>query len=146
MALLVGLASAMRLDGSAVNRLMADYGAAVCWSIAGLTTLKLLAESSIFVSLAHKQFTPLKRTALLMAGELGPTTMQRFAMGVVGGVILPAVLAAPYLGQSAAGHSPLFVACAVMLSIVLLVTGELLERYMFFAAVVAPKMPGAPAS
>ena len=83
---------------------------------------------------------------VLMTGELGPTTLQRFAMGVAGGMVLPAVLAAPYLSHSGQGHNPLFVASAVVLSAVLLFSGEILERYMFFAAVVAPKMPGAPAS
>jgi hypothetical protein len=37
------------------------------------------------------------------------------------------------------------VACGVGLSLVLLFLGEIAERYMFFAAVVAPKMPGAQA-
>ena len=67
-------------------------------------------------------------------------------MGLAGGVVLPAVLAASFLSKAAGGHSPLFVIAAVSLSLCLLVAGELLERYMFFAAVVAPKMPGAPAS
>jgi formate dehydrogenase iron-sulfur subunit len=145
-ALLVGLAAAVGLDEHAFDTVMSEYGALVCVGISGLATLKLAAEASIFVSLTSKRFTPLKRTALLMTGELGPTTLQRFAMGLAGGVVLPAVLAAPYLSEAGTGHGPLFVAAAVVLSAVLLVFGELLERYMFFAAVVAPKMPGAPAS
>jgi DMSO reductase anchor subunit len=145
-ALLVGLAAAFGWRGEALDRIMGEYGASVCVVVAALTTLKLAAEASVFASLASKQFTPLKRTALLMSGELGPTTLQRFAMGLAGGVVLPVVLAAPYLAKSGAGHNPLFVAAAAVLSVVLLVMGELLERYMFFAAVVAPKMPGAPAS
>ncbi len=145
-ALLVGLAAAFGSGSQAVERVMSEYGAIACIAIASLTALKLATESSIFTSLASKTFTPLKRTALLMTGELGPTTLQRFAMGLAGGIVLPAVLAAPYLLQSGQGHSPLFVASAVVLSAVLLLAGELLERYMFFAAVVAPKMPGAPPS
>jgi formate dehydrogenase iron-sulfur subunit len=145
-ALLVGLAAAVVSGDQAIHRVMSDYGAIVCIGVASLAGLKLAAEASIFASLFSKQFTPLKRTALLMTGELGPTTLQRFAMGLAGGIVLPTVLAAPYLSESERGHSPLFVAAAVVLSAVLLVTGELLERYMFFAAVVAPKMPGAPAS
>ncbi len=144
-ALLVGLAAA-GWRGQSFDRIMAEYGAMVCLVVASLTSLKLVAEASVFASLASKQFTPLKRTALLMSGELGPTTLQRFAMGLAGGVVLPLVLAAPYLSKSNGGHSPLFIASATVLSVILLVAGELLERYMFFAAVVAPKMPGAPAS
>jgi hypothetical protein len=145
-ALLVGLAAAFGSGSQAVERVMSDYGAIACISVAALTALKLATEASIFASLSGKTFTPLKRTALLMTGELGPTTLQRFAMGVAGGIVLPAVLAAPYLSQSGRGHSPLFIASAIVLSAVLLFTGELLERYMFFTAVVAPKMPGAPAA
>jgi Fe-S-cluster-containing dehydrogenase component/DMSO reductase anchor subunit len=145
-ALVVWLIAAGCLSELTVDRVMAGYGLAICGSIVVLTALKLLIEAAIFTALASKQFTPLKRTALLMAGELGPTTLQRFAMGLTGGIVLPAVLAGPYLLKSPSGHSPLFVACAVTLSLILLVAGELLERYMFFAAVVVPKMPGAPAS
>jgi formate dehydrogenase iron-sulfur subunit len=145
-ALLIWLIAAAWFDGLTVNSLMAHYGAVLCAVLAILTTVKLLLEAAIFLSLARKQFTPLKRTALLMAGELGPLTLQRFAMGLAGGFVLPAVLAAPYFLKPASGHSPLFVACAVGFSVILLVVGELLERYSFFTAVVAPKMPGAPAS
>jgi Fe-S-cluster-containing dehydrogenase component/DMSO reductase anchor subunit len=145
-ALLVGLADAIWGGREAVGRVMSDYGGLLCVAIAVLAAIKLLSELVIYGSLASKQFTPLKRTATLMAGELGPLTLQRFAMGLAGGVVLPAVLAAPFVSKSAAGHSPLFVGSAVALSAVLLVWGEVLERYMFFAAVVAPKMPGAPAS
>jgi Fe-S-cluster-containing dehydrogenase component/DMSO reductase anchor subunit len=145
-ALFVGLAAAIGTSGEALHRVMSDYGAIVCLVVASVAGLKLVAEAAIFASLIGKQFTPLKRTALLMTGELGPTTLQRFAMGLAGGIVLPAVLAVPYLSQSGKGHNPLFILCAVVLSAVLLVTGEVLERYMFFAAVVAPKMPGAPAS
>src|SRR4029079_6763978 len=145
-ALLVGLAAASGSGTRAIDRVMSDYGAIACISVAALTALKLATEASIFASLSGKTFTPLKRTALLMLGELGPTTLQRFAMGVAGAIVLPSVLAALYLSQSGRGHSPLFVASAIVLSAILLFIGELLERYMFFAAVVAPKMPGAPAT
>jgi formate dehydrogenase iron-sulfur subunit len=145
-ALLIWLIAAAWFEGLTVDGLMVSYGAVLCAALATLTTAKLLLEASIFLWLRGQQFTPLKRTALLMAGELGPTTLQRFAMGLVGGVVLPAVLAGPYFLQPVSGHTPLFIAAAVGFSTILLVVGELLERYMFFAAVVAPKMPGAPAS
>src|SRR5262245_2803951 len=140
-ALLVGLAAAFGLGNHAVERVMSDYGAIACVGIASLTALKLATESSIFTALDSKTFTPLKLTALLMAGELGPTTLQRFAMGIAGGIVLPSVLAAPYLTQSGQGHSPLFVGSAVVLSAILLLTGGLFERYMFFAPRVARRTP-----
>jgi Fe-S-cluster-containing dehydrogenase component/DMSO reductase anchor subunit len=144
--LLIWLTAAIWLDALTIDGVMARYGMALCSAVAILTAFKLLMEGAILASLATKQFAPLKRTALLMVGELGPTTLQRFAMGLAGGMVLPAVLASPYLLAQGAGHSPLFVVCAATLSLVLLTVGEALERYLFFAAVVAPKMPGAPAS
>ena len=41
-------------------------------------TLKLALETMILASLRHKQHTPLKRTALLLTGELSMVTVQRF--------------------------------------------------------------------
>jgi hypothetical protein len=144
--LLLFLIAAAWSEPLTIDHVMSKFGAALCVALATATAVKLVAEGSIFLSLAAKQFTPLKRTALLMSGELGPMTLQRFAVGFAGGVLLPAVLAWPYFEQSAHGHSPLFVVSAVSFSMVLLLIGESLERYMFFAAVVAPKMPGAPAT
>ena len=144
--LLLFLIAASWSEQLTIDHVMSKFGAALCVALATSTAMKLVAEASIFLSLAAKQFTPLKRTALLMSGELGPLTLQRFAVGFAGGVLLPAVLAWPYFVQPALGHSPLFVGSAVSFSMVLLLIGESLERYMFFAAVVAPKMPGAPAT
>jgi hypothetical protein len=60
-------------------------------------------------------------------------------------VLLPGLL---LLENSLApgGYSSIFVVCSVILIIAVLLLGELLERYLFFTAVVAPKMPGSPAS
>jgi len=145
-ALLIWLVAATVTPGLSVPRTMAAFGGTLCAGLAGLTLLKLLTEAAVFVFLAAARFTPLKRTAALLTGDLGPLTFQRFAMGLAGGVLLPLTLA---LANWQADQPPLaaaFVLCAVGLSLVLLLVGELLERYSFFAAVVAPKMPGAPAS
>jgi DMSO reductase anchor subunit len=40
----------------------------------------------------------------------------------------------------------LAIVATLFLILILNFTGELLERYLFFAAVVAPKMPGAPSA
>ncbi|MEO1971108.1 MAG: hypothetical protein ABGX07_06110, partial [Pirellulaceae bacterium] len=88
--------------------------------------------------------TPQKRGALLMTVELGMTTLRRFFFGVVGGIVLPLMLAGK--GNVADAYHPLFVGGMTLLMLVLLMIGELHERYLFFAASVAPKMPGVPAS
>ncbi|HEX5446742.1 MAG TPA: hypothetical protein VFW87_23190, partial [Pirellulales bacterium] len=87
---------------------------------------------------------PLKRTALLMVGELKSVTQGRFALGLFGGVLLPLAMAG---GLGATHDADTRLALAVhALIVAALLMGELMERFLFFTAVVAPKMPGAPAS
>lgn len=75
------------------------------------------------------------------------TTLLRYFFGLVGGVLLPFVLLADKASNAdAVGYHPLFLGFMVFLMLVLLVVGELLERYLYFAASVAPKMPGAPST
>lgn len=105
-----------------------------------VTSFKLLAEATIFVSLFQHRHTALKRTATLMAGELSRETFFRFLSAGLGGILLPLCL----LANSGLSNQLLVALGAV--SLALLFAGELLERYLFFTAVVAPKMPGSPAS
>jgi hypothetical protein len=77
----------------------------------------------------------MKRTALLMSGVLRQATMWRFVCGALGGIMLPALVLFGVLPQVIAiGILPLSL------------FGELLERYLFFRAVIPPKMPGGIAS
>ena len=105
---------------------------------------KLVCESAIFISLRSRAHTPLKRSAMLLQSELGLTSFQRYFFGVVGGVGIPALL---YV-QASVEHpfSAAFLAVIVILAVVMLLIGELLERYLYFAAVTPPKMPGVQAS
>ena len=73
------------------------------------------------------------------------TTLRRFFFGVVGGIVLPLTLLAEWT-IAAGSYHPLFVGVMTLLMLGLLTIGELHERYLFFAASVAPKMPGSPAS
>ncbi len=144
-ALLVSLVTAAFTENLTVQMVMNEYGRTLCRFILGLTVAKLLLEVSIFTHLRHAQHTPRKRTALLLRGELGMTTLRRFFFGIVGGVALPLLLLAePSL--AAGSFHPLFIAVVTMLMLGLLTVGELHERYLFLAASVAPKMPGAPAA
>ncbi|MGE0607018.1 MAG: DmsC/YnfH family molybdoenzyme membrane anchor subunit [Pirellulales bacterium] len=103
---------------------------------------KLMLEGAVFSWLRARTFTPLRRTAILMSGSLGGATSARFIVGTVGGLLVPAVLLA-WMAQPEAVQSVLVLAAALSV-LALNFVGELLERYLFFAAVVAPKMPGAP--
>lgn len=143
-ALLISLLSALWPGGPSTTEIMSDYGYWMCRCLVITVTIKLLFEALIFTSLRHKQHTPLKRTALLLCGELSMIAMQRFFFGFVGGIVLPLVL----LNETVLtdGFHWLFTGITTLLIIALISVGELMERYLFFRAVIAPKMPGSPAT
>ncbi|AUX37950.1 MULTISPECIES: DmsC/YnfH family molybdoenzyme membrane anchor subunit [Sorangium] len=101
--------------------------------------LKLLVELSMFRHLRKRSHSTLKRSAILMTGELKGATGWRFACGALGGIVLPALslFSAPNSGVS----SEVLMAMAVV-AFLFCLAGELLERYLFFAAAPASKMPG----
>ncbi len=77
--------------------------------------------------------TPLNKTARLLAGELNGIVRARIALGLCGGVLLPLVAM-----SQVTTSLPALAVTALALSVV----GELIERYLFFTAVVTQKMPG----
>jgi formate dehydrogenase iron-sulfur subunit len=117
--------------------------AGLCATLFGVAALKLLFDASVLAHLRSTQVTDLKRTALLMWGELAALTQARFLIGAVGGLAIPALLPAfftPSSSQVQLSNAPLVLAA---LSCLLLVGGELIERSLFFMAAASPKMPGA---
>jgi len=144
-ALLVSLVTAAVTDELTADGVMRAYGHAMCRVVLAIVCTKLLIEASIFLNLRDKSFTAGKRSALLLTGQLSMVTLRRFFFGAVGGVALPLLL----LGEAslaAEGYHPLFYGVATLLMLGLLTAGELHERYLFFAASVAPRMPGVAAS
>ncbi|MGA8654684.1 MAG: DmsC/YnfH family molybdoenzyme membrane anchor subunit [Chthoniobacterales bacterium] len=107
----------------------------LCQFLVVAMTAKLLWELAVFGHLSDGMGTNMRRTALLMSGELKSATIARFVCGALGGIVLP-VLALSGSSLPAIG--------AGILTLSLL--RELLERYLFFAAVVPSKMPGGIAS
>jgi formate dehydrogenase iron-sulfur subunit len=107
----------------------------LCEFLAVATAVKLLWELVLFAHLNDREWTDMKRTALLMSGVLKRASIARFVCGAVGGVILPILVVL--------GTIPQVIAIAI-LPLVLL--GELLERFLFFTAVIPQKMPGGIAS
>jgi Fe-S-cluster-containing dehydrogenase component/DMSO reductase anchor subunit len=144
--LLISLAAAARSQTLAAREVMELYGRALCGGIVAVACVKLLIESSIFLHLGDRRHTSLKRTAQLMAGPLDMATIKRFFVGVVGGIALPLVLASEEVLAAPHNYSPPFLGLASLLMLGLLLAGEFLERRLFFAAAVPPKMPGVPAS
>ncbi len=140
-ALLILLAGTGATGKLSVEFVMNHYGRTLCQILMALVAVKLLLELSALVYLRSRQHTPLKRSALLVTGELGMVALRRFFFGVVGGILLPLILTAE--GVVSVAYHPLFVGLMTLLMLLLLTVGELHERYLFFAASVAPKMPGA---
>jgi Fe-S-cluster-containing dehydrogenase component/DMSO reductase anchor subunit len=106
-----------------------------------LASTKLLWELSLFRHLLSSRLTSLKRSALLMKRQLSNITLARLALGFLGGVLMPAFLLAEGWAQTSEPSLSFFV--VVSLLVLTTLAGELLERYLFFAAVAAPRMPGA---
>lgn len=145
-ALLISVATAALSSQLGVREVMVQFGQSLCLLLLIAALLKMAAESLVFLHLTRKQLTPLKRTAMLMTGELGLTTVKRFFFGLIGGVFLPGVLFAERTLTSEAGFSAPFLVLGVILILLALLIGEFLERFLFFTAVVAPRMPGPPAT
>ena len=108
-----------------------DVVVLLCGFLAIAMTVKLLWELTVFTYLKDREWTDMKRTALLMLGALKLATIPRFICGAIGGVVLPALVAFNLL-------PPVFALGILPFSL----SGELLERYLFFAAAIPHKMPG----
>jgi formate dehydrogenase iron-sulfur subunit len=100
------------------------------------TVLKLAFEGSFFLHLREKDTSPMRGTARLMADELGEITTARFLLGAIGGGVLPVAF---LIEKPAPGWATLGLTIWLLVFVVL---AEMLERRLFFSAVVAPRMPG----
>ncbi len=113
------------------------FGRTGAWILTVLTLVKLGGEVTVFFHLRDRQQGDLKRTALLLWGDLRTLTQFRFLLGVLGGMLLPLALLTSLLpfhaGQALAGS---------LLGLICLLAGELIERVTFFSALSAPRMPG----
>ena len=72
-----------------------------------------------------------------MTDHLAGVTLARFALGLLGGVLLPWAL----LNESASSGATWLATVAAVF--VMSLVGELLERTLFFMTAVGPRMPGA---
>ncbi|MDB5386722.1 MAG: putative anaerobic reductase component [Planctomycetaceae bacterium] len=144
--LLISFAAAVWSSSYTIQQIMDDYGRVLCGCLVLLGGIKMLFEASVFRHLLARQLTPLKRTAMLMQGDLARVTLQRFFCGLAGCVVLPAILLVMSRTDSQQSVSPRFVVAATVCSLGFAFLGEVLERYLFFTSVIAPKMPGTPAA
>jgi DMSO reductase anchor subunit/ferredoxin len=105
----------------------------LCGIIIASTLAKLAVEISVLRHGTDGALTPLKKTALLITGRFQEVTMIRLACAVLGGVCVPTLLTMNVI--STPGLLAAF-------AFALLLAGEIIERFLFFTTVVAPKMPG----
>jgi formate dehydrogenase iron-sulfur subunit len=94
--------------------------------------LKLLFEATQLRHLRGKEHTVEKRVAILMVRDLAGVTQLRFLLTAVGGILLP-LIARPWGMLGPGGALAIFL---------LLVVGELCERYLFFTTAPPSRMPG----
>ena len=136
--LLVGAATSNEVT---VHFVMRQYGWTLCHILLFAVLAKFCLEGGILMYLKTRQYTPQKRSALLMVGPLGIVALRRFFFGIVGGIIMPLLLATE--GNFSDAYHPLFVGLMTLLMLGLLTVGELHERHLFFATSVSTRMPGA---
>jgi formate dehydrogenase iron-sulfur subunit len=108
--------------------------------------VKLAIEGLVFHHLRDTKLTPLKRTAILLAGELRRVVLVRVILGAAGAILLPGLVLAADTAVRSQDYRPITSGLGLVLVLLLTLSGELLERYLFFTASVAPKMPGGLAS
>jgi Fe-S-cluster-containing dehydrogenase component/DMSO reductase anchor subunit len=103
--------------------------------VLGVTVVKVAFEASLLLRSREHHHSVLKRVALVMLHDLRGATLLRFGLVIAGGILFPFLLGEAVFGVRAAAP----VAAAML---VLLLFGELTERYLFFRASPASRMPG----
>ncbi len=127
------------VNTSTAEMLSHEAGVPLVQALIVVTTAKLVLEASLFRHLLVRRQSPLKRSAQLIIGPLSGSTFARFATGLLGGIVMPLFVWNALTTD--ASRSVLLVISVAMLFVACLV-GEMLERYQFFAACAAPRMPG----
>jgi len=121
--------------------LLAEAGPAICWGLTIVTLAKLGWEAMLLRHLLSRAMTSMKRSAMLTVRDLANPAVARFSLGALGGLFAPAMLLRQFAGGSLENGS-LELVVATLLLFGASLAGELLERYLYFAAVAAPRMPG----
>jgi Fe-S-cluster-containing dehydrogenase component len=112
-----------------------DAPTPLLWLVIAACIVKLAAEASTLAQANARQNSVRKRMAMVMRGELRNVTRARFLCGGIGGLCLPFLVSAAALGPGTTRGLGLL----ILLS---LLAGEFLERYLFFRAAPASRMPG----
>jgi len=136
--LLLGVATALAVTSLGVDEFDANSERVfrtLIEALVAVSTVKLAYEGELLRHLRSRQHTIEKRMATVMLRDLRLATLARFALGIAGGIALPLLVNSTPL--SAAVAAPLLI-----VGLVLALAGELAERYLFFRAAPASRMPG----
>jgi formate dehydrogenase iron-sulfur subunit len=134
---LLGLAAVLALTSSNVSALDGASQRALHTLLEALiaaAVIKLAYEGELLRHVRERQHTIEKRMAIVMLRDLRWPTGLRFVMGFLGGIIIPSLV-----------HSsrvPSANATLLWVGLGLCITAELAERYLFFRAAPASRMPG----
>jgi formate dehydrogenase iron-sulfur subunit len=112
----------------------------LCLALMATAAAKLAWEASLLRHLLSRNRTSLRRSALLATGELANFTLARFALGALGGIAMPALQLSQLAENVSWQPGPAWVVASALFGALL--AGEILERYLFFASVAGPRMPG----
>jgi Fe-S-cluster-containing dehydrogenase component/DMSO reductase anchor subunit len=134
--------STLLLGAASVLTVASVFGSArppiaLLWLVVGSAVTKTAFELRALLPARGGRSTALERRASVMLGQLRHVTIARFAAIGIGGLLLPVMLTFVSTNDAAAAR---ILSCAMLL---LLLAGELLERYLFFSAAPASRMPGA---
>jgi formate dehydrogenase iron-sulfur subunit len=124
--------------GEALTQQAVSAMVTLCWATAIASCCKLAWEISVLTHLYDKRLGEIKRTALLLTGPLRSHSLWRLGLGFAGGVALPLLVSLLVRGPI---DAPVIVLTSLLW--LLVVSGELCERALFFRAVSVPRMPGA---
>jgi Fe-S-cluster-containing dehydrogenase component/DMSO reductase anchor subunit len=143
-AVVLGVATALAVLGM-VHAGLSDSLDSISSSFLWVVAIGLMAASGAklgFESWSDEMFArsermALQKTALLLNGPLKRQAQLRRFLGVAGGGVLPALMLLAALWEV-----PVATAFLAILSLIASIGAETAERYLFFTAVVRPKMPG----
>lgn len=127
------------VDTHTAGQLSRRAGVPLLQALVIAAAAKLLLEAAVFRHLFSRRQSPLNRSARILIGQLSSSTFARFGSGLLGGIVMPLFVWTELAANESHG---LFLVIAVGMQFVACLVGELLERYQFFAACTAPRMPG----
>jgi formate dehydrogenase iron-sulfur subunit len=139
LAAMLALATLADRDAGELGRVLPDLATA----LAVVSAVVLAAEgANILLSRRPGADPDAARSTALLLGPLARTTALRFGAGALGGVVLPVVFATAGYGPEAP-PAWLLVGGGIV-TLLLVVVGELANRTLFFRAELGPRMPGVP--